>query len=112
MTKMRPVTARMTKGFCFFTRISERQLVFAQDHIPAMLWCQAWITAVRASTQGSGFVEDALVIGFVGGDDVVVAEFFLCVYPLGLTHGAVAVCSGEEREHEPQLLFYITLLHQ
>src|SRR5260370_490442 len=67
MTKMRPVTARMTKGFCFFTRISERQLVFAQDHIPAMLSCQAWITAVRASTQWSGFVEDALVIGFVGG---------------------------------------------
>src|SRR5258708_10307635 len=112
MTKMRPVTARMTKGFCFFTRISERQLVFAQDHIPAMLWCQAWITAVRASTPGSGFVEDALVIGFVGGDDVVGAEFFLGVDASGLTHGAAAVGAGEDFDSVAGGFFYITGLHQ
>src|SRR5260370_620623 len=112
MTKMRPVTARMTKGFCFFTRISERQLVVAQDHIPAMLWCQAWITAVRASTQGSGFVEDALVIGVVGGDDVVGAEFFLGVDGSGLTHGAAAVGAGEDFDSVAGGFLHITGLHQ
>jgi hypothetical protein len=30
-------------------------------------------------SQGSGFVEDALVVVFVGGDDVVGVEFFLGV---------------------------------
>src|SRR5258708_35465669 len=108
MTKMRPVTARMTKGFCFFTRISERQLVFAQDHIPAMLWCQAWITAVRASTPGSGFVEDALVIGFVGGADGVGAEFFLGVDASGLTHGAAAVGAGDGFDRVACCVLYIT----
>src|SRR5260370_17205641 len=101
MTKMRQVTERMTKGFCFFTRISERQLVFAQDYIPAMLWCQAWITAVRASTQGSGFVEDALVIGFVGGDHVVGAEFFLGVDAICLTHRPAPVPAYQDSQYCP-----------
>jgi hypothetical protein len=35
---------------------------------------------------GSGFVEDALVVGFVGGDDVVGAEFLL-----GVDAGAMLV---------------------
>jgi hypothetical protein len=34
---------------------------------------------VKASTQRSGFAEDALVVGFVGGDDVVGAVVFLGV---------------------------------
>src|SRR5260370_40535570 len=102
----------MAKGFCLLGGIWEGKVVFGQDHIAAMLWCQAWITAVRASTQGSGFVEDALVIGFVGGDDVVGAEFFLGVDASGLTHGAAAVGAGEDFDSVAGGFFYITGLHQ
>ncbi len=40
---------------------------------------------------GSGFGEDAFVIGFVGGGDVVGAEFFLGVDAGGFAHLAAAV---------------------
>src|SRR5437879_11929009 len=45
---------------------------------------------------GSGFVEDALVVGFVGGDDVVGAEIFLGIEAGGLAHGAAAVGAGQD----------------
>jgi len=38
----------------------------------------------KNANQGSGFGEDALVVVFVGGDDVVGAEFFLGVEAGGL----------------------------
>jgi hypothetical protein len=35
------------------------------------------LARARGSMPNVGFVEDALVVSFVGGDDVVGAEFFL-----------------------------------
>src|SRR4029077_14416893 len=47
-------------------------------------------------TRTSGFGEDALVVGLVGGDDVVGAEFFLGVEAGGLAHFAATVGAGED----------------
>src|SRR6266849_2067421 len=44
--------------------------------------------------QGSGFVEDALVVVFVGGDDVVGAEFLFGVETGSFAHFAAAVGAG------------------
>ncbi len=46
----------------------------------------------------SGFVEDALLVVFVGEDDVVGAEFFLGVDAGGLAHFAAAVGAGSQIE--------------
>ncbi len=51
-----------------------------------------------AVIRGSGFVEDALVVGLVGGDDVVGAEVFLGVDAGGLAHFAAAVGAGSQME--------------
>jgi hypothetical protein len=51
----------------------------------------------------SGFVEDALVVGFVGGDDVVGAEFFLALMR-AILPGARAAVRGRRGEVPVRLL--------
>src|SRR6266481_2697020 len=50
----------------------------------------------HASPRESGFGEDALVVVFVGRDDVVGAEFFLGVEAGDFAHFAAAVGAGED----------------
>src|SRR5229473_5035885 len=50
----------------------------------------------HASPRESGFGEDALVVGLVGGDYVVGAEFFLGVEAGDFAHCAAAVGAGED----------------
>src|SRR5260370_34743788 len=67
---------------------------------------------VKASTQRSGFAEDALVVGFVGGDDVVGAEFLFGVEASGFTHFAAAVGARQDFDGVPRSFLNITGLHQ
>src|SRR5260370_41484881 len=67
---------------------------------------------VKASTQRSGFAEDALVVGFVGGDDVVGAEFLFGVDGGGLGHFAGAVGAGQDFNGVAGGFLHITWLHQ
>lgn len=52
------------------------------------------MAALRAG--GGGLFEDAAVVGFVGGDDVVGAEFFLGVNASDVTHFAAAIGARED----------------
>jgi hypothetical protein len=60
----------------------------------------------------SGFVEDALVAVFLGGDDVVGAEFFLGVDAGGLAIFAAAIGMGQEFDGVSHGFFYIAGFHQ
>jgi hypothetical protein len=60
---------------------------------------------------GSGFVEDAFVIGFVGGDYVVGAEFFLGVDARDFAHFAAAVAAGEDFDGVAGGFFHVAGLH-
>jgi hypothetical protein len=51
-----------------------------------------------SSERGSGFVEDALVVALIGGDDVVGAVVFLGVEAGDLAHFAAAVGAGSQME--------------
>src|SRR5260370_36120054 len=60
----------------------------------------------------AGFVEDALVIGFVGGDDVVGAEVFLGMDASGFAHFAATVGAGQDFNGVAGGFLHITWLHQ
>jgi hypothetical protein len=49
------------------------------------------LMVVKLGAGGSGLFQDAAVVGFVGGDDVVGAEFFLGVKAGGAAHFTAAV---------------------
>ena len=52
--------------------------------------------------QGSGFSEDALVVGLVGGDDVVGAEIFLGAAAGDFAHFPAAPGADPKRNRQPQ----------
>jgi hypothetical protein len=56
----------------------------------------------------SGFIEDALVVGLVGGDDIVGAEVFLGVDAGGFAHFAAAVGAGQEFDGVTRRFLYIS----
>src|SRR5258708_40209879 len=58
-----------------------------------------------------GFLEDALVVGFVGGDDVVGAEFFLGVEAGDFAHFAAAVGAGQDFDGVARGFLHIAGLH-
>src|SRR6267378_6700671 len=60
----------------------------------------------------SGFGEDALVVVFVGRDDVVGAEVFLGVDAGDFAHFAAAVGAGQDFDGVACRLLHITGLHQ
>src|SRR6266478_522902 len=71
-----------------------------------------WAPTTEKPNHGSGFLEDALVVGFVGGDYVVGAEFFLGVEAGGFAHFAAAVGSGQDFDGVAGGFLHITGLHQ
>jgi hypothetical protein len=61
--------------------------------------------ALRAG--GGGLFQDAAVVGFVGGDDVVGAEFFLGVNAGGMAHFAAVVGAGQDFDGVVSCGFYV-----
>src|SRR5713226_2472431 len=64
------------------------------------------------SNHGLGFAEDALVVGLVGGDDVVGAEFFLGVDAGDFAHFAAAVGAGQDFDGVAGGFLHIAGFHQ
>ena len=70
-----------------------------------------WAPTTEKPNHGSGFLEDALVVGFVGGDYVVGAEIFLGVEAGGFAHFAAAVGAGQNFDGIARGLLHVTGFH-
>src|SRR6266481_7019229 len=75
---------------------SAGELVASQVCRPSWIAVGRFAPRTVSRNRWSGFVEDALVVGFVGGDDVVSAEFFLGVDAGDFAHFAAAVGARQD----------------